>query len=394
MTSRKLLVIVLDGVGCGALPDAADYGDAGSDTLGNLSRVLKGLDLPNLGKLGLGNIHQIQGVPPVSHPAADYGKMAELSPAKDSTAGHWELMGCPVDKPFPTYPDGFPPEIVERLRRETGCEFIGNKAASGTAIIAELGEEHLRSGALILYTSADSVLQIAAHEGVVPVDRLYAVCRTAREVMQGKDAVGRIIARPFAGEPGAFRRTERRHDFSLQPPGDTVLDILKREGIPTVGVGKIIDLFGGRGLSKSHPVTSNLDNISATIELSRKLDYGLLFTNLVDFDMLWGHRNDPEGFYRGLREFDLHLPEIMATLRPGDILMITADHGVDPTTISTDHSREYVPILHWGPGRSGGRDLGVRASFADVGATAAEFFGVKGTGVGGYFVKVTIIQPL
>jgi len=341
-----------------------------------------GLDLPNLGKIGLGNIIAIRGIPPAEHPSGSYGKMAELSPAKDSTVGHWELMGHPVDKPFPTYPEGFPDEIVNRLRAETGRDFIGNKVSSGTDIIAELGEEHIKTGALILYTSADSVLQIAAHTGSVPVEELYRVCGVARGIMSGEHSVGRIIARPFTGQAGNFQRTPQRHDFSLKPPGNTTLDLLKNEGIPTISVGKIYDLFGGKGLSESHPTKSNSEGIETTIRISPKVDYGLIFTNLVDFDMLWGHRNNPQDFYKGLKEFDSCLPDIMGTLSEGDLLILTADHGVDPTTVSTDHSREYVPLLVWGKDFKAGINLGIRETFADVGATVAEYFEIEGTGWG------------
>ena len=382
------MVIILDGVGCGELPDAADFGDAGSNTLGNLAEAMGGLNLPNLGRLGLGNIVAIRGIPPAEHPTGAYGKMAEFSPGKDSTVGHWELMGHPVEKPFPTYPEGFPDDIVKRLRAETGRDFIGNKAASGTEIIAELGDEHLRTGSLILYTSADSVLQIAAHEDLVSVEELYRVCGIARRVMSGGHSVGRIIARPFLGESGNFRRTDRRHDFSLKPPGNTTLDLLKNAGIPTISVGKIYDLFGGKGFSESHPTKSNLEGIETTIRIFAEVDDGFVFTNLVDFDMLWGHRNNPEGFYGGLKEFDEYLPEIMSVFKDKDLLILTADHGVDPTTVSTDHSREYVPLLVWGGGSKAGVNLGTRKTFADVGATIADYFGIEGTAWGESFLKL------
>ena len=384
----KALVIILDGVGCGALPDAKMYGDADANTLSNMADAVGGLKLPNLQKMGLGNIIDIAGVHPVDNPAACYGKMAEFSPAKDSTVGHWELMGHPVEKPLPTYPNGFPEEIVEALRGYTGREFIGNIPASGTEIIAQLGGEHLRTEALILYTSADSVLQIAAHEEIVAIEDLYRICRIAREIMAGEHAVGRIIARPFIGKPGSFRRTVRRHDFSLQPPGDTILDILLEKGIPTISIGKISDLFGGKGISESNPTESNTEGIEATIKIAGERKEGLIFTNLVDFDMLWGHRNDPQGFYDGLREFDESLPVILHTICAADLLMITADHGVDPTTVSTDHSREYAPILAYSPKLDRGWDLGVRKTFADVSATIAEFFKVEGTGWGDSFLSL------
>ena len=384
---NKCLLLILDGVGCGELPDADDFSDAGSNTLGNLGEVIGHLDLPNLEELGLGCIIPIQGVEEVDNPKACFGKMAEISPAKDSTVGHWELMGYPVAKAFPTYPNGFPPEIVRELSEATGRKFIGNKPASGTEIIAELGEEHLKTGALILYTSADSVLQIAAHENKVPVHDLYEYCGIARRIMSGEHGVSRVIARPFVGTPGEFDRTTNRHDFSLPPDRTTVLDLLREADVNVISVGKINDLFCGKGVNASNPTKGNLDGIEKTIQLSKELDSGLIFTNLVDFDMLWGHRNSPEGFYVGLSEFDSHLPLIMKTLNEGDLLIITADHGVDPTTESTDHSREYVPLLAWTPGLKAGKNLGIRKTFADVGETVADFFGIQGTGIGESFLS-------
>ena len=383
-------MIILDGVGCGELPDADEFGDAGSNTLGNLSRAMGQLDLPNLEKLGLGRIIPIRGMKEVDNPLASYGKMAELSPAKDSTVGHWELMGCSVEEPFPVYPDGFPVDLVEELSAATGMKFIGNKPASGTEIIAELGEEHLETGALILYTSADSVLQIAAHEGKIPLTDLYRYCGIARKIMTGKHAVSRVIARPFIGVPGKFDRTSNRHDFSLPPYRETVLDLLQKSGVKTISVGKVSDLFCGQGIDTSNPTRSNLEGIEKTIQLSRELDSGFIFTNLVDFDMLWGHRNSPERFYVGLCEFDSQLPQIMDTLNEGDLLIMTADHGVDPTTESTDHSREYVPLLAWMPGMKKGKNLGIRNTFADAGATIANYFGIDGTGEGESFLSSVV----
>ncbi|MBL7192163.1 phosphopentomutase [bacterium] len=382
----KALVIILDGAGAGEMPDADKFNDIGSNTLGNLAEAVGGMSLPNLEKLGLGNIIPVKGVPPQDKPAASYGKMAELSPAKDSTAGHWELMGLPVDKSFPTYPAGFPDEIVNRLKYETGYDFIGNTVASGTEIIRELGAEHLKTGALILYTSADSVLQIAAHEDLIPVEELYRVCRTARTIMSGEHAVARIIARPFTGEPGYFTRTRNRHDFSLQPPGDTVLDILNEAGIAVIGIGKIYDLFGGKGVTKSYPTNSNSEGIEKTIELASECERDFIFTNLVDFDMLWGHRNDAAGYYQGLKEFDAKIPALLEAVKDDDILIFTADHGCDPTTISTDHSREYVPLLAWGRRFKKGVNLGIRRSFADVGASIAEFYCIEYLGAGVSFL--------
>jgi len=344
------------------------------------------MKLPNLQKFGLGNIIDILGVPPADRPAASYGKMAEMSPGKDSTVGHWEIMSCISDKPLPTYPDGFPDDIVDELRKQTGREFIGNFAASGTEIISQLGDEHAETGALILYTSADSVMQFAAHEDVVTIPELYKICEIARKIMTGDHSVGRIIARPFTGKSGGYFRTPRRHDFSIQAPRDTVLDLLFKQHIPTISVGKIYDLFGGRGLSETHKTQSNIEGILTTIKIASECSEGLIFTNLVDFDMLWGHRNDPQSFYNGLVQFDHFLPDITGALNPDDLLILTADHGVDPTTVSTDHSREYVPILVYSAKTSEGVDLGVRNSFADVGASVADFFGVD-TQAGNSFLK-------
>ncbi|MEW6770890.1 MAG: phosphopentomutase [Bacillota bacterium] len=372
---RKVVIVILDGAGVGALPDAARYGDAGSNTLGNLAEKVGGLDLPHLRSLGLGNIAPIKGVPPAANPAAAWGKMAERSPGKDTTTGHWELAGVVLDRPFPVYPQGFPPEVIDTFEARIGRRVLGNKPASGTAVIEELGAEHLRTGCPIVYTSADSVFQIAAHEEVIPVEELYRMCRIAREILTGEHAVARVIARPFTGRPGSFRRTERRHDFSLPPPRPTVLDALVSRGYAVVGVGKIQDIFAGRGVTRSIPVKNNPDNIQKTIAAVREMAPGLVFTNLVDFDTLYGHRNDPDGFARALKEFDSALPELMGAVAADGMLFITADHGCDPTTPSTDHSREYVPLLVWGPRLAGGVPLGTRATFADVGATIAAFFG-------------------
>lgn len=357
------------------MPDAARYGDAGSNTLGNLAEKVGGLDLPHLERLGLGNIAPIKGVPPAANPAAAWGKMAERSPGKDTTTGHWELAGVVLDRPFPVYPQGFPPEVIDTFEARIGRRVLGNKPASGTAVIEELGAEHLRTGCPIVYTSADSVFQIAAHEEVIPVEELYRMCRIAREILTGEHAVARVIARPFTGRPGSFRRTERRHDFSLPPPRPTVLEALVSRGYAVVGVGKIQDIFAGRGVTRSIPVKNNPDNIQKTIAAVREMAPGLVFTNLVDFDTLYGHRNDPDGFARALKEFDSALPELMGAVAADGMLFITADHGCDPTTPSTDHSREYVPLLVWGPRLAGGVPLGTRATFADVGATIAAFFG-------------------
>lgn len=376
-TIRRAILIVLDGVGAGEAPDAAAYGDEGSHTLRNTSLAVGGLALPNLQRLGLGNVTEIAGVPPAEQPAAAYGRMRERSAGKDTTTGHWELAGIILDRPFPTYPNGFPPELIRALEERIGRRVLGNRAASGTEIIAELGEEHLRTGAPIVYTSADSVCQIAAHEDVIPVDTLYAYCREARALFQGEHAVGRIIARPFAGEPGNFRRTERRKDFSLPPPSGTLLDRLQAAGIAVETVGKLHDIFAGRGISRSFPSRDNTDGIRLILErMHDPTPRRFIFANLLDFDSLYGHRNDPFGFAAALAEFDAAVPRLESALRPGDLLVITADHGNDPTTPSTDHSRELVPLLVLGAAHLSGVDLGTRDTYADVAATLLDAFGL------------------
>jgi phosphopentomutase len=373
---RKVLLIILDGVGVGALPDAGAYGDVGSDTLGNLARASGGLDLPNLEHLGLGNLAHIQGLEPQRDPGGNYGKMAERSPGKDSTSGHWEMAGLVLETPFPTYPHGFPPEVIKPFEKAIGRGILGNKAASGTEIIKELGDEHVRSGKPIVYTSADSVFQIAAHTDVIPLEDLYRFCRIARDQLTGQHAVGRVIARPFTGPSGSYTRTPDRKDFSLCPPRPTVIDRLHEKGIPTVSVGKVDYIFAKRGFSGGIHTRSNSDAIGVITRKAGEASGGLVFANLVDFDMLWGHRNDTRGFRGGLEEFDTALPQILTGLGHDDMLIITADHGNDPTTPSTDHSREYVPLLVYGKAMRHGVDLGTRETFADVGATMAEFFGV------------------
>lgn len=369
---RKAVLLVLDGVGAGALPDAGAYGDEGADTLGNLSRAVGGLDLPLLGSMGLGNLHPVEGVVPVAEPSASWGRMMERSAGKDSTTGHWELMGLVSATPFPVYPDGFPERIVEAFERASGRRVIGNVAASGTEIIELLGREHLETGALIVYTSADSVFQVAAHLDVVPLQELYEVCRKAREILQPPDGVGRVIARPFTGSPGAFRRTHDRRDFSLPPPGTTLLDLLAAAGIPAVGVGKVDDIFAHRAITSVH-VSSDSEALDRLEEQAGGPGGGLVFANLCDFDTLWGHRNDVRGFARGLEEVDARLGAILGRLESGDLFILTADHGNDPTTPGTDHTREHVPLLVVSPG-SRGAPLGTRETFADVAATLAEYF--------------------
>jgi phosphopentomutase len=386
MAQNRVILIILDSCGIGELPDANLYGDKGSNTLVNTAFAVGGLKLPHLQSLGLGNIAPILGVGENINPNANFGKMAEISPGKDSTTGHWEMMGLILPTPFPVYPQGFPAEIIEKFEKAIGRKTLGNKPASGTEIIKELGEEHVRTGEPIVYTSADSVFQIAAHEEVLSIPELYRICEIARKIMTGEHGVARVIARPFLGKPGAFKRTERRRDFSLPPPSDTVLDILKANQIPVIGIGKIEDLFVGRGLSMSIHTGNNTDGMDKLIDTIKGYKQGLIFINLVDFDMLWGHRNDVPGFAAGLEDFDRRLPEVLNLLTYDDVLIITADHGCDPTTPSTDHSREYVPVLVYGKSIKRNISLGIRESFSDVGATIAEIFGVKGTGRGKSFL--------
>ena len=386
MTHNRVILIILDSCGIGELPDANLYGDNGSNTLVNTAKAAGGLKLPHLQSLGLGNIAPILGVGENINAEANFGKMSEISPGKDSTTGHWEMMGLILPEPFPVYPQGFPAEIIEQFERAVGRKTLGNKPASGTEIIKELGEEHIKTGKPIVYTSADSVFQIAAHEEVIPVHELYRICEIARKIMTGEHGVARVIARPFLGKPGAFKRTEERQDFSLPPPSDTVLDILKANQIPVIGIGKIEDLFVGRGLSKSIHTGNNTDGMDKLVDTIKGYKQGLIFINLVDFDMLWGHRNDTPGFSAGLEDFDRRLPEFLNLLTFEDVLIITADHGCDPTTPSTDHSREYVPLLVYGKSIKRNINLGTRGSFSDVGATIAEIFGVKGTGRGKSFL--------
>jgi phosphopentomutase len=373
---RRIALIVLDSVGIGAMPDAAGYGDdPSSDTLGNLARR-RPLKLPNLQRLGLANLKPLEHLEPVAAPAAAHGRCALRSPGKDTTTGHWEIAGILLEKPFPLYPNGFPAEIINEFERLTGRGTLGNKPASGTEIIRELGEEHLRTGRPIIYTSADSVFQIAAHEDVIPLAELYRMCEIARGILRGPHEVGRVIARPFVGEPGAFRRTSNRHDYAVPPQPGMLLDKLSESGIAVSSIGKISDVYLGRGITSSRKTKNNADGMAQTLEALAALDRGLLFTNLVDFDQLFGHRNDPEGYSRALEEVDEWVPKLEAALRRDDLVVFTADHGCDPTTASTDHSREYVPLLAFGPGVTPS-NLGTRESLADVGQTIAENFGVR-----------------
>lgn len=377
----RAIVMVLDSVGAGELPDAAAYGDVGSDTLGNTARAVGGLRMPVLGAMGLGDIEVIEGVAPVAQPTASWGRSRELSAGKDTTTGHWEMMGVTLARPFPTYPDGFPAEVMDEFSRRTGRGWLGNYPASGTVVIQELGAEHVRTGKPIVYTSADSVFQIAAHEDVIAPEELYRICETARGMLVGEHCVGRVIARPFVGPDaeGRYTRTHRRRDFALAPGESTVLDLLQEAGVPVFGVGKIGDIFAWRGVTSSPHVTDNMDCFDKLLAEVRRPEVGFVFANLVDFDMLWGHRNDAVAYARGLEAVDARMPELLGAMEPGDLLIVTADHGCDPTTPSTDHSREHAPIIAKVKGVDAGVDLGVRASFADVGATVLDFYGLAGS---------------
>jgi phosphopentomutase len=381
---RRAAIIVLDGVGIGPAHDSAVYGDAGSNTLGNVARVVGGLSLPRLAALGLGHCAKLAGVAPVAAPAAAHGVCEPASPGKDSTTGHWEICGLRLEAAFPTYPRGFPSTVVDEFARLTGRGVLGNKPASGTAVLEEHGAEHRRTGNWIVYTSADSVFQIAAHEETVPLGELYAACATARELLRGEHAVSRVIARPFVGEPGAWKRTGGRRDFSLPPPGPTLLDRLAEQQIPRVGVGKVDDLFAGRGITSIHTET-NAEAYALIEGAMAAMNRGLLLANVIEFDQAWGHRNDVEGFHRGLVELDRRVPRLLNGVRDDDLVIFTADHGNDPTTPSTDHSREIVPLLVFGP-KVRPADLGRRPTFADIGQTVAEFLGVPALSTGTSFL--------
>jgi len=375
---NNFFVIVLDGIGIGELPDAKNYSDQGSNTLGNMANRLGGLNLPNLEQFGLGNINPILGIKAQNQPLASYGKLSEVSHGKDSTTGHWELGGLKVEIEFPFYPNGFPQELINRFLNATGLKgILGNYAASGTEIIKDLGAEHVRTGYLIVYTSADSVFQIAAHEEIIPLNKLYEICTIAREkVLIGKDAVGRIIARPFIGKEGNYTRTTNRKDFSLDPPAPTILDYCLNEGIETYAIGKVNDLFNYKGIKHKLKTKSNQEGIDKIIETAKNVKGSFIFTNLVDFDVYYGHRNDPEGLHNALKEFDARLPEIVNCLDETDRLILTADHGNDPTDISTDHTREYVPLLYYRKNIQG-KNLGTRKTFSDVAQTVAHFFKIN-----------------
>jgi len=371
---KRVVLIVLDSVGIGEMPDAAKYGDAGADTVGHVL-AHREVQIANLRDVGLGNIRPLP-ISPVNQPSGSFGRAATRSNGKDTTTGHWEMSGLVIEQAFPTYPQGFPPHVIQRFEQAIGRKVLGNKAASGTEIIKELGEEHVRTGRPIVYTSADSVFQIAAHEEVVPVAQLYGWSQTARGLLTGADQVGRVIARPFVGTPGAFRRTEARRDYAIEPPDTTVLDRMKAAGLEVVAVGKIGSIFCHRGTTEELAAGNNGASLDQTIKALEKTGEGLIFVNLVDFDMLYGHRNDVEGYARALEAFDRRLPEIQQRMNDDDLLMISADHGCDPTDISTDHTREYVPILTWGRRAKAGVDLGTRPTLADIGQTIADNFGL------------------
>lgn len=371
--AKRAILIVLDSVGIGEMPDASDYGDQGSNTLSNIAKAMNGLKLPNLQAMGLGNIAPIQGVEPVDTPQACYGKMAEASSGKDTTTGHWEIAGVILEKAFPTFPHGFPQEFIEAFEEKIGRRVLGNEVASGTEIIQRLGEEHVKTGRPIVYTSADSVFQVAAHEEVIPLSELMNICEIARKMLDGDMRVGRVIARPFLGEPGNYYRTSHRHDLAIEPPHKILLDFVQEAGLNVMAVGKIKDIYYGHGVTEHVLTTGNQEGIDKTLLYLKDDKPGLIMTNLVDFDMVYGHRNNVKGYAQALEEFDARLPEIMAGLRQEDILMITADHGCDPTTPSTDHSREYVPLLIYGQDLRKGVDLGIRSCFADLGQTVAEY---------------------
>ncbi|MBT2638803.1 MULTISPECIES: phosphopentomutase [unclassified Bacillus (in: firmicutes)] len=377
-TYKRVFLIVMDSVGIGEAPDAEKFGDKGSHTLGHIGERMNGLKMPNMGQLGLSNIEEIQGIAPAEKPLAYYTKMEEASNGKDTMTGHWEIMGLNIQTPFQVFPDGFPDELISELETRTGRKVIGNKPASGTEILVELGEEHLKTGALIVYTSADSVLQIAAHEEIIPIEELYDICKIARELtLDEKYMVGRVIARPFIGEPGEFKRTSNRHDYALKPFGRTVMNELKDSGLDVLAIGKISDIYDGEGVTESLRTVSNMDGMDKLLQTLDQDFTGLSFLNLVDFDALFGHRRDPEGYGNALEEYDARLPEVFEKLKEEDLLIITADHGNDPVHPGTDHTREYVPLLVYSKGMNEGKELPVRKTFADIGATVAENFNVK-----------------
>lgn len=387
-TYKRIFLIVMDSVGIGEAPDAEKFGDKGSDTFGHIAERMNGLNMPNMGKLGLSNIREIGGIEKAGKPLAYYTKMQEASNGKDTMTGHWEIMGLNIQTPFRVFPDGFPPELIAELESRSGRKIIGNKPASGTEILDELGEEHMKTGALIVYTSADSVLQIAAHEEIIPIEEQYKICKIARELtLDEKYMVGRVIARPFLGEPGNFKRTANRHDYALKPFGRTVMNDLKDAGLDVIAIGKISDIYDGEGVTQSLRTVSNMDGMDKLLQ-TLDMDFtGLSFLNLVDFDALFGHRRDPEGYGKALEEYDARLTEVFSKMKEDDLLIITADHGNDPVHPGTDHTREYVPLLVYSKGMAKGEELPIRETFADIGATVAENFNVTMPEFGKSFLK-------
>lgn len=387
---KRVILFVIDSVGIGSLPDAANFGDDGANTLGNIAKTQDGIYLPNLQKLGIGNIEGVKGVEPILNPIGAYGRSLEVSHGKDTTTGHWEIAGIHLSQPFKTFPNGFPKNIIDDFENRIGKKVLGNKPASGTVIIEEYGKEHLETGYPIVYTSADSVFQIAAHEEVIPLDELYEMCRHAREIMMGDNAVARIIARPFIGTPGNFSRTPNRRDFSLNPPSQTILDIAKNNNLDVIGIGKIEDIFNGQGITEAVHTKDNMDGIDKTIDYLHKDNKGIIFTNLVDFDSKYGHRRDAAGYKQALEEMDSRLPEIINNMKMEDIIIITADHGNDPTFIGTDHTREYIPILVYGEYIKANVNIGTRETFADISATISDIFNIPNTGKGTSFKNLII----
>lgn len=387
---NRIILFIIDSVGIGALPDASKFGDTGANTLENIARKEGGINLPNLRSLGLGNIDGITEIKGLDNPIGSYGKSEEVSQGKDTTTGHWEIAGLHLTQPFKTYPNGFPEEVMLEFKSRINSKILGNKTASGTQIIEELGEEHIRTGYPIIYTSADSVFQIAAHEDVIPLPRLYEMCRIARDIMMGEHAVARIIARPFTGTLGSFTRTSNRRDFSLNPPDETILDIAKKEGLDVIAIGKIEDIFNGQGITESIHTEDNMDGIDQTIKYLQKNNKGIIFTNLVDFDSKYGHRRDSKGYKNALEEMDRRIPEILNHLKHDDVLIITADHGNDPTFKGTDHTREHIPILIYGTSIKDNVNIGTRKTFADIAATISDILNISDTGKGTSFKDLII----
>lgn len=384
---KRTILIVLDSVGIGEMPDAARYGDVESDTLGNVSKAVGGLRLPNMEELGLGNIDGVKNIAKCENPIGSFGKCAELSIGKDTVTGHWEIAGVILKEPLNTYPEGFSEDIIKEFESKIGRKIIGNKVASGTEIIKELGEEHIKTGSPIVYTSADSVFQIAAHENIIPLDELYNMCQIARKMFVGEKAIGRIIARPFIGELGQFTRTSNRRDFALDPFDKTMLEYIKEKGISVMAVGKIEDIYNKKGITDAVHIKNNMDGIDKTLEYMKENKNGLIFTNLVDFDMLYGHRNDAVGYAKALVDVDNRIPEIISAMKEDDILILTADHGCDPTTESTDHSREYIPVIVYGKRIKSGINIGIRKSFSDIGKTILDLLKIENNLYGDSFAK-------